>query len=220
MTLYNPGLTSQSAGMTRHQIRVRALSHRRQLSFYQQQSAEKAFCHQLRLLPAYRTARSIALYLSTASEAGTTRLLNMALRDGKHCFVPVLHPFQKHKMLFVRYTGTGFLHTNRWGIREPALKSQDCIKARHLDLVVLPLVAFDLEGHRLGMGKGFYDRAFAFRCQTEGKPFLLGLAHECQLSGQVLPVAAWDVSLDAVLTAARTYSFRANRSVPLRSQAR
>lgn len=210
-------ITSNNDGMTRQLIRHHALTQRRQLSFYQQKSAEKALCRQLRRVPAYRTARSIALYLSTATEAGTARLLNMALRDGKRCFVPVLHPFQKHKMLFVPYTGTELLRPNRWGIREPALKSSRSVKPDQLDLVLLPLVAFDLEGHRLGMGKGFYDRAFAFRCQTEGKPFLLGLAHECQLSGQLLPVAAWDVDLDAVVTTSRIYRFRANRSAPLRS---
>jgi 5-formyltetrahydrofolate cyclo-ligase len=144
----------------------------------------------------------------------------MALRDGKQCFMPVLHPWQQHKMLFVRYTGIQLLRPNRWGVKEPALKAQRCLKPAQLDLVILPLVVFDQEGHRLGMGKGFYDRAFAFRCQTQGKPFLLGLAHECQLAGQLLPVAAWDVDLDAVATVARVLKFRANRSVPLRLQAR
>jgi 5-formyltetrahydrofolate cyclo-ligase len=204
----------------RQQVRQQALRQRRQLSFYQQKCAEKALCRQVKRLPAYRKAQSVALYISTASEAGTTSLLNMALRDGKRCFLPVLHPWQKHKMLFVRYTGSEFLRPNRWRIREPGLKQQRCLKPTQLDLVMMPLVAFDLEGHRLGMGKGFYDRALAFRCQTEGKPFLLGLAHECQLAGQLLPVAAWDVDLDAVATADRILSFRANRSAPLRSQGR
>lgn len=209
------GMTGQT-GITRQQIRHHALTQRRQLSFYQQKTAEKAICRQVRRLPAYRTARTIAFYLSTASEAGTDRLLSMALRDGKHCFVPVLHPFQKHKMLFVRYDGRECLLPNQWGIKEPALKAKHCIKPAQLDLVMMPLVAFDREGHRLGMGKGYYDRAFAFRCQSTGKPFLSGLAHECQLSGQLLPVAAWDVDLDAVITANRIRNFRANRSAPLR----
>lgn len=213
-------MTGIHTGLTRQQIRQRALAQRRQLSFYQQKSAERAFCRQLRQLPAYRTARSIALYLSTANEAGTAGLLHMALRAGKRCFVPVLHPFHKHRMLFVAYTGTQVLRPNRWGIYEPALTAQHRAKPQQIDLVVMPLVAFDLEGHRLGMGKGYYDRAFAFRCQTEDKPFLLGLAHECQLSAQLLPVSAWDVDLDAVATPGRILSFRANRSVPLRLQPR
>ena len=202
------------ARMTRQQIRQHALTQRRQLSVYQQQSAEKAFCLRLRQLPAYRSARTIALYFSTASEARTTALLSMVLRDGKRCFVPVLHPLKKHHMLFVRYRGHGHLKPNRWGIREPVLTSHACIRPARLDLVVMPLVAFDLQGHRLGMGKGYYDRAFAFRCQAAGKPFLLGLAHECQLAAEILPAAAWDVDLDAVLTADRILDFRAIRSAP------
>lgn len=123
-------------------------------------------------------------------------------------------------MLFVRYRGNGNLTPNRWGIREPLLRAQECIKPQQLDLVVVPLVAFDRQGHRLGMGKGYYDRAFAFRCQTAGKPFLLGLAHECQLTDKILPVAAWDVDLDAALTAERVLDFRLNRSAPHHSQGR
>lgn len=144
----------------------------------------------------------------------------MALRDGKRCYVPVLHPWQPGKMLFVPFTGRERMKTNRWGIAEPPFHAQRSLRAQQFDLVMMPLVAFDDQGHRLGMGKGFYDRAFAFRQQRAGRPFLLGLAHECQRSKIPLPVNHWDVDLDAVATAARIRDFRADRSVPLRSQGR
>ncbi len=71
--------------------------------------------------------------------------------------------------------------------------------AQELDLVFLPLVAFDRVGHRVGMGGGYYDRTFAFVQQMHHKPILIGLAYEMQqVDG--LPFCTWDIPLDGVLT--------------------
>jgi 5-formyltetrahydrofolate cyclo-ligase len=93
---------------------------------------------------------------------------------------------------------------NRYGLPEPsALPALLCAPAR-LDLVLVPLVAFDGRGHRLGMGGGHYDRAFAFlrRRQHWHRPRLLGLAFDAQDAGSLEP-APWDVPLWAVLTESR-----------------
>jgi 5-formyltetrahydrofolate cyclo-ligase len=87
---------------------------------------------------------------------------------------------------------------NNIGIPEPARKFT--CKPFALSLVLLPLVAFDSEGNRLGMGKGYYDRTFAFlRRSVRQRPALLGLAHECQKVDE-LEIAWWDVPLDGVVT--------------------
>lgn len=194
--------------LTRQQSRRHALNQRRQLSTFQQKTAETALCRRIRRLPVYQQAQTISIYLSMASEIGTTAVLKMAERDGKHCYVPVLHPWQQHKMAFVRYRSGDKLQRNRWGIAEPALNIHARISARQLDLVMMPLVAFDMAGRRLGMGQGFYDRAFAFRRHTQGKPFLLGLAHECQQALHPLMSQSWDVGMDAVATPMRIIRFR------------
>jgi 5-formyltetrahydrofolate cyclo-ligase len=77
-----------------------------------------------------------------------------------------------------------------------------------LDLVFVPLVAFDKEGHRLGMGGGYYDRTFAFKTKHSHLkgPKLIGLAHDFQLQSQ-LPVMPWDIPLNAVITEAAIYNF-------------
>lgn len=77
-----------------------------------------------------------------------------------------------------------------------------------LDLIILPLVAFDLSGNRLGMGGGFYDRTLSFkhqRCHWKG-PKLIGIAHELQRV-DLLPVNDWDIPLDAVITEQKLYQF-------------
>ena len=80
------------------------------------------------------------------------------------------------------------------------------VKAWRLDLVLVPLVGFDPQGNRLGMGGGFYDRTFAYRGRRKhtSRPCLIGLAHECQRV-EHLPCAGWDIPLDGVITDCRRY---------------
>ena len=199
---------SSDSLLTRQQFRRQALQRRRQLTYFQQQSAGRALCRRIRSFPPYRRARHICVYMSVASEISTAALIAMVRRDGKCCYVPVLHPWQAHKMMFVHYKAGERLQRNRWGIDEPALGLQNQLAADQFDLVMMPLLAFDQQGRRLGMGQGFYDRAFAFRRDTRCKPLLLGLAHECQQTAQPLPAQPWDVDMDAVATPVRITRFR------------
>ena len=91
------------------------------------------------------------------------------------------------------------LRTNRYGIAEPT--GTDHRDARWCDLVLLPLVAFDACGHRLGTGGGYYDRALAFRRlrQSWPGPRLVGLAHSAQELPTISPNPT-DVALDAIVT--------------------
>lgn len=71
---------------------------------------------------------------------------------------------------------------------------------KNLDFVLVPLVGFDLRGHRLGMGGGCFDKTFAFLLEgSSSKPLLIGLGYECQEVAD-LPKEEWDVSLAGVLT--------------------
>jgi 5-formyltetrahydrofolate cyclo-ligase len=80
------------------------------------------------------------------------------------------------------------------------------MRARELDLILLPLVAFDESGQRLGMGGGFFDRSLAFLAwrQHWRKPHLIGLAYDFQKVA-ALPREPWDVPLDAVVTDQNVY---------------
>lgn len=114
-------------------------------------------------------------------------------------------------MVFVRVWPGSRLVVNRWGIAEPKPALRHSISPRALDLVLMPLVGFDEAGHRIGMGKGFYDRTFAFRRNTRRRPALVGLAHECQkVAGGITP-SAWDVALDALATSRRYRALASHR---------
>lgn len=199
---------SSDSLLSRQQIRRHALHQRRQISFFKQQTSGAAICRRIRHFRPYRQARFVCIYMSIASEIPTVALIRMAERDGKQCYVPVLHPWNRHKMEFVRYRTGDQLRRNHWGIAQPVLRLQNRLAAPLFDLVMMPLVAFDQSGRRLGMGQGFYDRAFAFRRLAASKPVLLGLAHECQQSAHPLQAQPWDVDMDAVATPLRVTRFR------------
>ncbi|MDF1622320.1 5-formyltetrahydrofolate cyclo-ligase [Pseudohongiella nitratireducens] len=184
----------------RRSLRLR----RNQVSHFQQQTAASHICQRVARLPAWQGARRIALYCASDGEVNPHLLMSMAWQQGKQVYLPVLHPFKSGRMVFVRVKPGTSLQRNRWGIDEPRLCLRNSIPAAHLDLVLVPLVGFDGEGRRLGMGKGFYDRAFAFRQSGTKRPILVGLGHDCQEvpAGEIFE-AAWDVRLDKLVTPER-----------------
>lgn len=125
-------------------------------------------------------------------------LLAAAQRRGKECYLPVMSPVGAARLRFKRWRKGEALRKNFYGIAEPR-QGRFC-PPRALNLVLLPLVAFDADCNRLGMGMGYYDRTFGFRRHSaQRRPALLGLAHECQKVEQ-LEVEAWDLPLDGVVT--------------------
>jgi 5-formyltetrahydrofolate cyclo-ligase len=91
------------------------------------------------------------------------------------------------------------LANNRFGIPEPAVEPASTLAPEALSLVLVPLLGWDREGHRLGMGGGYYDRSFAFRRERPGPPSLVGVAYACQ-EVPALDAEPWDVGLDALAT--------------------
>ena len=143
----------------------------------------------------------IAVYASLPSELDTQPLIDLAHSRGCEIYVPRIDRHAlAHKMRFVELTGRQ--RPNRLGISEP--EDSRMMGARWLDVVFLPLVGFDARGVRLGMGGGFYDRAFAFRRWRTAwhAPRLIGLAYAFQ-QVESLTAAAHDVRLDAVVTEER-----------------
>jgi len=172
--------------------------------------AEAGLCAELL---AQRTARHplvlqsqrIAAYLAADGEIDPAPLVQSLREQGKTLYLPVLVPFSNRKLWFAEFRPTDSLATNRFGIPEPVHRR--LIKPCSLDLVLTPLVAFDSNGHRIGMGGGYYDRSFAFlrRRQHWRKPRLLGLAYELQKQVAIKP-NDWDIPLDAVATEANIYT--------------
>lgn len=186
---------------SRSALRRQLRNARRMLSAQQQRHASKQLFRRLAQHPLFRRSRHIAFYLASDGELDPALLIKHASRLGKACYVPVLSRWPRHQMRFQRLTRTQRWQKNRFGIREPVDQKQHQVPAWRLSLVLMPLVGFDPQGNRLGMGGGFYDRTFAYRTRrkTWPGPTLLGVAHHCQ-KVSALPVASWDIPLDAIIT--------------------
>jgi len=189
----------------RQKLRQQMRRARRALTPQQQAVAAENLCKRLRQLPDFVKARHIALYLPNDGEIDPTRLIEWCWQQGKTTYLPVLHPIRHNRLWFIRYDRSTRMRRNIYKILEPALQQQPKRPALGLDLVLLPLVAFDAAGGRMGMGGGYYDRTFSFK-QTRGLrgPKLVGLAHELQ-KVEKLPVESWDIPLSGIVTDERRY---------------
>lgn len=113
---------------------------------------------------------------------------------------------RENRLWFLPYRPGEPLHPNRFGIPEPSRHRGRIGPPWNLDLLLVPLVGFDADCNRIGMGGGFYDRTLAYlRHRTHWRrPRLIGIAHECQRVEQIHP-RTWDIPLDAVATEQRIY---------------
>lgn len=180
------------AALRRHMRRQRLA-----LSRNEQRRAGLAFMR-LALRRGVLRYRHIALYMPVGGELDVLPLLNRLLWLKKQCYLPNLpkSPRQR-KMCFSRIGVQGNWQDNRFGISE--FHSRRKFPARRLNAVILPLVAFDPAGGRLGMGGGFYDTTFSFLRQRSKwkQPRLIGAAYQFQQVDQ-LPTEPWDIPLDSV----------------------
>ena len=118
--------------------------------------------------------------------------------------LPVLHPFSKGHLLFLDYQPDTPMSRNQFGIAEPELNCQRIVLKSAIDIIFTPLVAFDSQGNRLGMGGGFYDRTLNGWHHQRLGPYPIGLAHDCQQVAHV-PIESWDVPLPEILTPTRRW---------------
>lgn len=182
----------------RTQLRQQIRKTRANLTALQQQQAEDSITQQALAFIEERNAQHIALYVSFDGEISTEKLIKTLWAQDKHVYLPVLHPFNPNHLLFLRYLPDTLMLKNKFGIWEPKLNVQNVLPLKELDILFTPLVAFDKQGNRLGMGGGFYDRILQNWRNSSFIP--VGLAHQCQQVEQ-LPTEVWDVPLHQILVA-------------------
>lgn len=180
--------------LNKSEIRKKLLTVRRAIDIQTRSSAARAAAEIFIQSDLFKTSHHIAGYFSLSDEFDVAPLLEAIFAAKKRCYLPVLG---EQELKFSSYRPGDRLEKNRYQIWEPSGTEE--ISPHQLDLVLVPLVGFDSNGNRLGMGGGNYDRTFRFLMSGEKKPFLLGVGYEAQRVEQ-LPVDQWDVSLDGVLT--------------------
>ncbi|MES9970813.1 MAG: 5-formyltetrahydrofolate cyclo-ligase [Candidatus Thiodiazotropha sp.] len=194
--------------MESHKTRQRIKAHRQQLNKQTLNLHSQKVLRLARNYKHFRHSRRIAFYYAVRGEMDPAPLLQLALDTGKSVFLPILRDRPTTGLWFAPFTTRTSFTKNRFGIPEPSYSHGKLVVPWALDMVFVPLIAFDRQGNRMGMGGGYYDRTFAFkkrRSHLKG-PILVGLAHEFQLQSEI-SVMPWDIPLDAVITEAAIYNF-------------
>ena len=150
-----------------------------------------------------RGAQTFACFLSADGEVDTRPLITRLLARGASVWLPCLG---EPVLRFREYQPGMRMRTGDFGIREPALGPFR--RATQIDVVLTPLVAFDCQGYRLGMGGGYYDRSLARRKRLARyrHPRIVGVAFDRQRVDSI-DVQPWDVPLDAVVTETGLHTF-------------
>jgi len=185
------------------ELRSRLLEYRGSLHPHQRAQADRRICaHLLRLLE-QRDYVDIAAFIAFRGEPDLHAALAAIAEAGRRIWLPCI---DGDSMRFCRWRPGAPMTANRFGIPEPSTSSE--CEAQRLELVLTPLVAFDVNGTRLGMGAGFYDRAFqCLRDDPDAGPWLVGVAYAMQQVDS-LPSDPWDVPIGAVITERGTRIFR------------
>ncbi len=172
---------------------------RRRLSPQTQIQHAELLKHNINAFLGFSNQLKIAAYIATQGEISLNPWIADNLRQ--QIYLPKLYETIAPQLRFAALTESTRWEKNRFNILEPDAHWGNTLHPRKLDVVLIPLVAFDRKGQRLGMGGGYYDRSLAFRLSHQKwfKPKLIGIAHSCQ-EHMGLPHQSWDVPLDLIIT--------------------
>ena len=176
-------------------LRARLRAARRAIGSRERLSAAQAVAANLARLGLPRPRTRIAAYQAMDGEIDPSIVLHRALALGCDVYLPVITSVRSRRMRFAPLSGAG----------EP-VPAAGTGSTRWLDLVLVPLVGFDCDGNRLGMGAGFYDRHFAWLRHRKywRRPLLVGIAFEIQRLDR-LPPQPHDVPLWRIVTERGVY---------------
>lgn len=149
-------------------------------------------------LQEYKKSKNIMFYISFGSEVITHDMIKNTIKDGKRVYVPITDIKKKKLVISELENFDKELEISTYNILEPKKKYLRIADKKILDMVIVPGVAFDLKGHRIGYGGGYYDRFL-----NDFKKIKIGLSFESQIVKNV-PAEETDIMVDMVITEKRT----------------
>lgn len=181
---------------TKQELRCEFLKIRRAAAPGQREQWNRRITELFADWPIYQQCRSVMFYVAMPDETATAGLIEDALHRGKQVYAPLLAD-QYGEMSAAVIGSLQDLVTGKYGLKMPPPDSATLAAGESIDLIVVPGVAFDRTGNRLGMGAGYYDRFFS----RTRHAVRLGLAWECQVVAEA-PCEPHDVRMHYLLTEA------------------
>ncbi len=178
----------------RDDIRLNIRKKRNELSLQALQTAAKLLLQNC--IPSLENVSSVAGYQSMQGEMNLDPVFEHCHQHNIMTLLPIM---RGQSLMFAPFTAASTFTVKQYGIKEPDTPQSEWLSPDQLNLVLVPLVAFDNTCNRIGMGGGFYDRSFEFRKNKKTPPTLIGVAHQLQQVEDVLP-QPWDVALDGIIT--------------------
>lgn len=181
--------------MTKEQVRQSLLEKRQALSEKAVQDLSSSIQDKLFKSPLWPKKGRVGLYAPVRNEVMTQTLFQNALESGLHVYFPRV----EQGINFYEVNGPDDLQRGSWSIPEPKLHCELLSKSQGLDLLVVPGIAFTADGHRIGYGRGFYDKYIEAR-RPNGP--IIALAYDFQIV-EGFPSENWDQPLDGIITEKR-----------------
>ena len=179
-------------------LRKEILTKRKNIDILKKEAIDKKIVDKFYESKYYKEAKNIFIYISYDSEINTKGIINKALNDNKKIYVPRTE-FKTRLMDAVEIVSLDNLIESEYGILEPSVEEPH-IEPSGLDLIIVPGVAFDRNGGRMGYGAGFYDRYFKKISKDNIKKIVkLALAYDFQVLEEV-PMNEQDVPVSYIIT--------------------
>lgn len=180
-------------------IRRKLLLKRNNLSAASRRAKSRRIAENLKKLSEYRKAETVMFYITHGTEVGTEHLIEDALKDGKTVALPVADT-KRRKLCAAKICSINDdCGPGAYGIREPKHSTCKPVSHKKIDMVIVPGIAFDEKGYRIGYGKGYYDGWLT----NFPAPKIVALAYDFQLVGQ-LPKDSHDKRMGTIITETRT----------------
>ena len=182
----------------RRELRQGMAERRRNLSPPQRMAAAQGLRRSLDQLPEFHTDARVAGYWACDGELPLNLAVAPLAARGQRFLLPLIG--KDGELRFAPWSSGDDVQANRFGIPEPVAPTE-WFAAFQLDLVLMPLLAFDRRGNRLGYGGGYYDRSFAFLKDQlrPTEPLLVGIGYDFQ-ELPAITAEAWDIPLDFIAT--------------------
>lgn len=194
-------MTEQTLAL-RKQIR----SQRRKVSHFEHIKAQRQVLVRIQQILKCTSHQKIGVYLHAFGEIYTDQIIRQLLKQKKQVYLPVICNMNQ-RLVWIQVSKHQYL-SNRFKIHSFGMKEpyhSRGLPVSKLDVILMPLLACDLNGTRMGMGGGYYDRTLAF---APCKPLRIGLGHEFQYLNSAMRRQNWDQPLDLFISPTKTRTFK------------